>query len=59
MHNVQKFEEHKQKQQANKQQRKIKLFEMMQSNIQNHKKKIEKLKMLERQTDHLINPKVF
>ena len=53
------YERFKQEEKTKKEQQRMRLLEMMQSNIVNHRKNQHKQKDVEKATDHLVNPVDF
>ena len=53
------YERYKRQEKEKKEQQRIKLFEMMQYNIQNHKNNQQKERQIDKATDHLVNPANF
>lgn len=54
-----KFEKDKKKKKEAEQEKRIKIMEMMQQNIVNHKINKEKRIKIDKATDHLLNPVTF
>jgi hypothetical protein len=54
-----KYEKEKQKKKELEQEKRMKIMEMMQQNIHNHKLNQEKRIKIDKATDHLLNPVTF